>query len=270
MSDRLRELEQLVTLLRGPAGCPWDREQELRDLRAYLLEEAHEVATAIDSDLPHEIAGELGDLLFQIVFAARLGEEAGSFSMTDVICGIREKMIHRHPHVFGEDRLEDSDAVREAWEKRKLAGGGTSILEGVPPSLPTLLAAYRMTQKVAAVGFDWPDVDSAVAKVEEELAEVREEVTASREATSREALQEEIGDLIFTVANLARKLEIDPEAALALANRKFKRRFQDVETRLAARGGTLADSSLAELDDLWSEVKRSEKQTGNLPAADQS
>jgi MazG family protein len=258
VSDRLRELEQLIAILRGPAGCPWDREQELEDLRAYLLEEAHEVAAAIDSGEEQALAGELGDLLFQIVFVTKLGEEAGVFDMTQVIGRIQEKMIRRHPHVFGEETLPDSTSVRTAWERRKLDAHGKSILSGVPESLPTLLAAHRMTQKAAAVGFDWPDVESIVAKVHEELEEVQEEMSASDERDNKTALREEVGDLIFTVANLARRLEIDPDAALARANQKFKRRFERLEGKLAASGKSLADASLHELDDLWEEVKQVE------------
>jgi MazG family protein len=258
VSDRLRELEQLIVILRGPGGCPWDREQRLSDLRAYILEEAHEVAAAIDSGINRELASELGDLLFQIVFVAKLAEAAGAFDLTQVIRQIQQKMIRRHPHVFGEECLADSAAVREAWERRKLANREQSILAGVPTSLPTLLAAYRMTQKAAAVGFDWPDLESIVAKVEEELAELQAEIAGSGSGHEKKSIREEIGDLIFTVANLARRLEVDPEAALASANEKFKRRFQSLEIRLSERGGSLADATLGELDELWNEVKTDE------------
>ena len=258
MSDRLRELEQLVTILRGPSGCPWDREQELADLRAYLLEEAHETAAAIDSGDPGELAAELGDLLFLIVFVAGLCKEAGTFDLTQVIQQVHQKMIQRHPHVFGEEELSDSASVRRSWEKRKLAYRERSILADVPSSLPTLLAAYRMTQKAAGLGFDWPDVGSIVTKIDEELAELQAEISCTAENVDKDNVREEVGDLLFTVANLARRLEIEPEAALASANRKFKRRFQSLEAKIEERGESVGDSTLRELDALWNEVKREE------------
>ena len=259
MFDRLRELEQLVALLRGPEGCPWDREQELSSLRAYLLEEAHEVAAAIDASSDDDLASELGDLLFQIVFAVKVRQEAGAFDMSDVVQKVQRKMIDRHPHVFGDESLQDSSAVRQAWERRKIGRQNRSVLAGVPESLPTLLAAYRMTQKAAAVGFDWPEVGSIIEKISEELDEIRVELSPTDVAPDSEAVGEEIGDLLFTVANLARRLEIDPEAALASANKKFKRRFQAVETSLAADGGRLGETPLARLDELWEAVKKKER-----------
>lgn len=259
MPDRLPELEQLVAILRGPDGCPWDREQGLDDLRAYLLEEAHETAAAIDTGTLDEVRGELGDLLFQIVFAAKLCEEKGAFDLEDVTREIRRKMIQRHPHVFGDHSLEDSAAVRAAWESRKAERGKRSVLEGVPASMPTLLAAYRMTQKAAAVGFDWPDIGSIIRKVEEEIDELRREIAAPAASSRIEAITEEVGDLLFTVANLARRLEVDPDAALGAANRKFRRRFERVEQKLADRGTSPGEATLDELDRLWEEVKSCER-----------
>lgn len=258
MSDRLQKLEQLVTLLRGPAGCPWDRDQTLSDLRAYLLEEAHEAAAAIDSDNPDELSEELGDLLFQIVFVARICEESGYFDLSSVIERIHAKMVERHPHVFGDEQLPDSAAVRSAWEKRKLRDRQRSILADVPASLPALVAAYRVTQKVSAVGFDWPDVDSVLEKVDEELRELRGEIHSPNAGEGRESLREELGDLLFTIANLSRKLEIDPEAALAAANAKFRRRFQQVEVLVQERGKSLENATLGDLDKIWNEVKAGE------------
>ena len=264
MTDRISELEQLVVLLRGADGCPWDRSQELSDLRAYLIEEAHEAAAAIDEGATPELAAELGDLLFQIVFAARICEESGVFGLDQIIHGIRDKMIARHPHVFGNDRLQDSSAVREAWERRKAKTRQGSILSGVPDSLPALVGTLRMTHKAAAVGFDWPDIEAIIDKVEEELAELRHELgrdstTNSAGRRQKAALEEEIGDLMFTVANLARRLDIDPEGALAAANRKFRRRFQAVERKLEQVGKPVGETSLAELDRLWNEVKSEEE-----------
>ena len=250
----LRPLLDLVERLRAPDGCPWDREQGLGEVRAYLLEEAHELAAAIDGRDWREIAGELGDLLFQVAFIGRLAAEAGAFDVAGAIDGVRRKMVARHPHVFGDEELADAAAVRAAWERRKLQEepGRASLLGGVPVSLPALLGAYRLTQKAAGVGFDWPDAAAVLAKAEEEIGELRRALAAG----AVQAVREEVGDLLFTVANLARKLEIDPEAAMAAANRKFRRRFEHVEKGLAARGQRLGEATLAEMDALWDEAKR--------------
>ena len=249
----LQKLLALVARLRGPGGCPWDREQGLADIRAYLLEEAHEVAGAIDGGDWGELAEEMGDLLFQIAFIGRLAEEAGAFSLSQVIDGVHHKMVARHPHVFGDEVLADAEAVRQAWERRKLREkpGRAALLAGVPASLPALLGAYRLTQKAAGVGFDWPDAGAVLAKVEEETTEL----SAALAAGDREATREEMGDLLFTLANLARKLDVDPEAALAGANRKFRHRFEQVEKGLAAQGKSAAEATLEEMDALWEAAK---------------
>ena len=255
----LQKLVDLVARLRAPDGCPWDREQKLADTRAYLLEEAHEAAAAIDGDDGGEIAAELGDLLFQIAFIGRLGEESGAFTLAAAIEAVHQKMVARHPHVFGDEVLADSQAVREAWERRKLrqepARG--SLLSGVPASLPALLAAYRLTQKAAGVGFDWPRAAAVLAKLEEEIGELRQALASpdGGEETAAAAVREEVGDLLFTVANLARKLGVDPEAALAGTNRKFRQRFGRIEEELAARGKSPADATLAEMDEIWQAAK---------------
>jgi len=252
------KLRELVQRLRGPGGCPWDREQTLEDLRAYVVEEAHEVAAAISAGDADEIAAELGDLLFQVVFVACLAEEDGSFDLATVAERIHAKMVARHPHVFAEERLEDADAVRAAWERRKLAkenGEDASLLDGVPASLPALVGAYRMTQKAAGVGFDWPDAPSVLAKVREELGELEESLRGG----GKEEIREEVGDLLFAVANLARHLRIDPEAALASGNLKFRRRFAAVEAGLRAAGKKLGEATLDEMDALWNEAKRHER-----------
>ncbi|MFN7943259.1 MAG: nucleoside triphosphate pyrophosphohydrolase [Thermoanaerobaculia bacterium] len=258
----LAHLVALVARLRAPDGCPWDREQGLPDLRAYLLEEAHEVAAAIDRADWQELAAEMGDLLFQIAFLARLGEEAGELAPGEPMARVAAKMIARHPHVFGSERLADARAVRDAWERRKLrqgeAGGERSLLDGAAaPTLPSLLAAYRLTQKAAGVGFDWSHVGEVLTKLDEELAELRAEIAPATGPTAdKERLRDEVGDLLFTVANLARHLEIDPEAALAGTNLKFRRRFAHLETRLAENGRHLADATLEEMEALWQEAKR--------------
>jgi ATP diphosphatase len=264
----LQKLVDLVTRLRAPDGCPWDREQTLPDLRAYLLEEAHELASAIDLADWEAIGEEMGDLLFQLAFIGRLGEEAGSATLAEAIDRVYTKMVERHPHVFGGETLADSEAVRQAWERRKLKDEPKreSLFSGVPSSLPALLGAYRLTQKASGVGFDWPDAPAVLDKVEEETAELRQALAAG----SRAETAEEIGDLLFTLANLARKLEIDPEAALAAANLKFRRRFGFIETALAADGRSAADATLAEMDGLWNDAKRHERSrpAGEPGAAD--
>lgn len=261
MSDAtLQPLLDLVERLRAPGGCPWDREQGLGEVRAYLLEEAHELAAAIDGGDWGEIAGELGDLLFQAAFIGRLAAEAGAFDLAAAVDGVRRKMVARHPHVFGGEELADAAAVRAAWERRKLQEEPrrASLLAGVPASLPALLGAYRLTQKAAGVGFDWASAAPVLEKIEEELGELRRAIAAG----AAPAVREEVGDLLFTVANLARKLELDPEAALAAANRKFRQRFEHVERGLAASGRQLGEATLEEMDALWEEAKR---QPGQQP-----
>ena len=270
MSDRpvrdLGRLVELVARLRAENGCPWDRTQTLPDLRAYLIEECHEVAAAITAGDWDAIGEELGDLLFQVAFVARLGEEAGTLDLGRVIEGIHAKMIDRHPHVFGAaEELADAQAVRSAWERRKVEraadqGSARSILDGVPASLPALVGAYRASQKAAGVGFDWPDAASVFTKLREEIAELESALGGpAGETVDRRAVEEELGDLLFTVANLARKLEVDPEGALAGTNLKFRRRFQAIERKLAAEGRDVPSTSLEVLDGLWQAVKDEER-----------
>lgn len=259
-SHSLRRLFDLVARLRAPDGCPWDREQEIGDLRAYLLEEAHEVAAAIDAIDWDEICSEIGDLLFQIVFIVRLAEERSAFSLAKVVDRIEEKMISRHPHIFGDEVLVDSAAVHMAWERRKLdnAEPGVSLLGGVPESLPALLAAYRMTQKAAGIGFDWPDPLAVLDKVDEELAELRVELAEAEDPMSSPRVAGELGDLLFTMANLARHLGLDPEAAVAGANAKFRRRFKRMEEDLAAQALSLAEMDLETMERAWDAAKKAD------------
>ncbi|MFQ5351168.1 MAG: nucleoside triphosphate pyrophosphohydrolase [Thermoanaerobaculia bacterium] len=254
--DPLDRLRRLVARLRGPEGCPWDRQQTLADLRAYLVEEAHEAAAAIDDGDPPAVGEELGDLLFLVVFAAELLREQGGADIRQLAAAAEAKMISRHPHVFGDEQARDAAEVRKVWGRRKLAEQSptASILDGVPATLPALLEAYRMTQKAADVGFDWPQVEGVLAKIDEELGEVREAL-ADQPDERRERLRAELGDLLFTVANLARHLEVDPDAALASANRRFRVRFRQLEGSLAGDSRNLGELSLEELNALWEEAK---------------
>ncbi|MEM7352971.1 MAG: nucleoside triphosphate pyrophosphohydrolase [Acidobacteriota bacterium] len=266
MPADIEKLRQLIARLRSPDGCPWDREQTLDSVRAYLIEETHEAAAAIDGGDRQELRDELGDLLFQAVFVARLAEEEKAFDLGDAIDTVHDKMIARHPHVFGpaagegavSEPLTDAAAAHRAWERRKLESRGDeprrSVLAGVPSSLPALTGAHRMTQKAAGVGFDWPEIGGVMAKIREELAEV-DEVIATDEP---ERQKEEIGDLLFAVVNLARHLKIDPEAALSGANRKFRRRFEALEEVFVDRDRSLPDATLEELDAVWDEIKDQE------------
>jgi MazG family protein len=271
----LARLTALVARLRAPDGCPWDREQTLPDLRAYLLEEAHEVAAALDGGDRAELAGELGDLLFQIAFIGRLVEEAGGFPLGAALEAVEAKMIARHPHVFGGETLASAKEVREAWERRKVRSGEStrrSLLDGATgASLPALVAAYRLTQKAAGVGFDWREAGEVVAKLDEEIVELKELLSTpdGEEKIDAAALKqrriEEVGDLLFTVANLARHLEIDPEGALAAANLKFRRRFAAVEAGLAHAGRNVAEASLEEMEEQWQAAKRAEDPSRRPP-----
>ncbi len=256
----LERLVRLVRRLRAPDGCPWDRSQGLGDLRAYLIEEAHEAAAAIDSGDWGEIGEEIGDLLFQAAFILELAGEAGALGAGDVVDAIEAKMVDRHPHVFGGSRLETAAQVAQRWERRKLAeDGAAGTLSGVPASLPALVAAYRMGQKAAGVGFDWSAVPSVLAKLDEEVEELKEAHGAPATDPGRaDRLREEVGDVLFTVANVARHLEIDPEAALAAANRKFRRRFEAVERAIAQRGEKLAEVPSERLEEVWQEIKSTE------------
>lgn len=261
-ADDLAALDALVARLRAPDGCPWDREQGFDQIRAYLLEEAHEVAAAIDRRDWDELAEELGDLLFQLAFLGRLSEEEGRPGLERSIATVRAKMIERHPHVFGEPEAGaaaaaplDAEAVAAAWERNKLEGrgGDASLLDGLAASMPSLLAAYRMTQKAAGVGFDWATAGEVLAKVKEELGELEQALESEPERA-----RDEIGDLLFAVANLARHLGVDPEAAAAHANLKFRRRFRHIEERLRGEGRRLDDATLAEMEALWNEAKSNE------------
>ena len=247
----MTDLCEVMARLLAPDGCPWDREQTLDFLKPFLLEETYELLEALaDDDVPAH-REELGDVLFQIVFQAALREAEGAFTMDDVIAGIADKLRRRHPHVFGDNKLETSAEVLQQWGELKEKEKARRTLEGVPRAMPALARAQKLTERAAAVGFDWPDTAGPRAKVDEEVAEVDEAVT-SGDATRVRA---ELGDLLFAVVNLARKHGVDAETALRETSERFVTRFEAVEDRLRTRGRTPRESTLAEMDALWDEVK---------------
>ena len=261
----LPRLIEIMAKLRDPVnGCPWDLEQSFATIAPYTIEEAYEVAEAAESADPQALKEELGDLLLQVVFHARMAEEARHFSFNDVARSIADKMVRRHPHVFADDDVADAAAQTQAWEEQKAQerrakaaaeGRAESALDGVGIALPALTRAEKLQRRAARVGFDWPNLPPVLAKVEEEIAELKHEIAA--EAVP-ERLVDELGDLLFAVANLARHLKADPEQALRQANRKFERRFRAVETRLAAEGKTPTESTLDEMEAAWQRVKAEE------------
>ncbi len=254
----LPRLREIMARLRAPdGGCPWDREQDFATIAPYTVEEAYEVADAIERQAWDELRGELGDLLFQSVYHAQMADEAGLFDLGDVIKSISDKMLSRHPHVFGEDTTGKTTAQQTAdWEAQKARERGPArVLDGVALGLPALTRAVKLQRRAARVGFDWPSTDQVVAKIAEEAAEL---VDARANLTAAE-VAEEFGDLLFVMANLARHLEVDPEAALRAANAKFTRRFQRIEDWLAEDGRAPAQSDLTEMDALWNRAKAEEK-----------
>lgn len=256
-ADAVKKLLALMARLRGPDGCPWDREQTLKTLRPYVLEETYEVLEAMESGDPREHCEELGDLLLQIVFQARIAEEEGRFDFADVAEAISAKLVRRHPHVFGDAQVKDAEGVMRQWvalkrEEKAARGGGHSVLEGVPRELPALARAERLTEKASRIGFDWPDAAGARAKVEEELGELDEAIRRG----DRERVEDELGDVLFAVANLARKLSLPPEEALRNAVARFIARFEHVERELERRGVPHGTATLEEMDRLWEEAKR--------------
>jgi tetrapyrrole methylase family protein/MazG family protein len=253
--ERFDELVEIMARLRAPGGCPWDREQTHRSIRKYVIEEAYEVAEAIDRADPDELCGELGDLLLQVVFHAEMAREAGRFTIEDVCRRIVDKMRRRHPHVFGDVAVAGAADVVRNWEaiKAQERGAGASAIDGVPRALPALQRAERVGEKAARVGFDWPDAAAVLAKVDEERHELAEAMADG----SRERMHAELGDLLLAAANLARKLDVEPEDALAAAVDRFDARFRHLEGALRAAGRTVAAASAGELDALWEEAKRS-------------
>ncbi|MCY3668820.1 MAG: nucleoside triphosphate pyrophosphohydrolase [Gemmatimonadetes bacterium] len=255
------ELVAIMARLRGPGGCPWDRKQTHATLRPYLLEEAYEALEAIDAEDDAELCKELGDVLLQVVFHAQIAAEEGRFDIEAVGQAIVDKLIRRHPHVFDDASADGADEVLRRWEqikkqeRREQGEAAPSLLEGIPKHLPALMHAHRIQARVSQQGFDWDDIDGTLDKVEEEFAEVRKAWKAGEAA----AVEEEFGDLLFSLVNASRFLKVDPEQALRRAIAKFERRFRALEETVHARGEEIAALSLAALDEIWNEVKAREK-----------
>jgi tetrapyrrole methylase family protein/MazG family protein len=252
------DLVKLMTTLRGPNGCPWDRKQSLASLKPYVIEESYEVVDAIDRDDRAALLEEIGDFLLQAVFITELTREEGSFDIYDSITAIHDKLVRRHPHVFGDVEAKDAEQVLVNWEKltrdeRKAENKG--VLSGVPQSLPALLRAERLTEKAARVGFDWERTEDVLVKLDEETRELREAIASGE----NDRIHDELGDLLFTIANIARKLNVHAEEALQSTNRKFTRRFESMETKVHASDRNLDQLTLEEMDALWDEAKAEER-----------
>ena len=253
--DRLVEI---MATLRSPAGCPWDRAQNSTSLKPYLLEETYEVLEAIEEGTPHKLKDELGDLLFQVIFHAQLAHERGDFDINDILAGTIAKMTRRHPHVFGSAAASTPKEALQNWEEikrqEKAEAQDTSVLDGVPRQLPSLLRAQRLQEKAARVGFDWPEIEQVWRKLSEELRELR----AAMDRDNRVEVEAEMGDVLFVLVNLARWLEINPDEALHHTSQKFIKRFQFIERELSRQGKTPKQSTLTEMDALWEQAKRQE------------
>lgn len=260
--DNLQKLLDIMEKLRDPKeGCAWDVEQTFETIAPYTIEEAYEVAEAIDNKDMDGLKDELGDLMFQAVFHARMAEEAGHFNFSDVIDAISDKMIRRHPHVFGDEKYRDAEEQTVAWEEQKALERAEkkqkSILEGVTVGLPALTRAVKLQKRAARVGFDWPNTSGAIDKLNEEMLELSEELTEKQQ--DQEKIEEEFGDMMFVYANLARHLKIDPEQALKKANSKFTRRFNKIEQEIENKQSSFEKYSLEDLEELWDKAKKEEK-----------
>jgi MazG family protein len=258
----------IVARLRGPDGCPWDREQTLDSLRPYLIEESYELLESLDADDPDHHREELGDVLLQVLLQARIREEMGAFSFTDVAQGLADKLVHRHPHVFGDVTVRDARDVVRNWEaikSREKPERAGSALDGVPVALPSLQRAQRVQTRASRVGFDWPDAAPVLDKVVEELGETREAIAGG----APERVGEELGDLLFSVVNLARVHGVNAEEALRRATQRFIRRFRAVEVQVRQAGRNVRDCSLEELDALWNAVKTEERESPPLQGGGQ-
>ncbi|MBI5183356.1 MAG: nucleoside triphosphate pyrophosphohydrolase [Nitrospinae bacterium] len=262
-SEKRSHFDKLVDImerLRGQEGCPWDLEQTRESLKPFLIEETYEVLEAIDEDNPEKIKEELGDLLYQIIFYARIASERGEFDIYDVIDKIHDKMIRRHPHVFKEEKIDDSKKVLKRWEeikrKEKNNIGRRSVLDGIPKELPSLLRAQILQEKASRVGFDWEHIDQVFEKVEEEMEEFRK---AFSQKNTKE-MENEIGDLLFALVNIARFIEVNPEDALRKTLSRFIKRFRYIEEEIAKEGRDIKEVSLEEMDSIWERAKAGERE----------
>jgi nucleoside triphosphate diphosphatase len=267
--NQLGEAVAIMARLRGPDGCPWDREQTFDSIKRHTLEETYEVFDAIERRAWPDLKDELGDLLLQVLFYAQMASEAGYFTIQDVAANLNEKLIRRHPHIFAGAQAADSDAVLRNWEqikqteKKSSANSHTSMLDDIPRTMPAVLEANKLGSRAAKVGFDWPDSDGLFEKLNEEIGELKAELTQPRVAQSTPAVEAEFGDLLFTAVNLARHLKVDPESALRVANAKFRRRFAAMESATGGRDA-LAASTPSELDRLWNQAKNATSEPPEL------
>ncbi len=251
---RLKAFERLLNIMDElRKGCPWDKEQTMESLRHLTIEETYELSDAILSNDLDEIKKEVGDLMLHLVFYSKIGSEKNAFDITDVLNGISEKLIHRHPHIYGDIKVVDAEEVKNNWEKLKLQEGKKSVLEGVPKSMPPLVKAFRIQEKVKGVGFDWERPEQVWEKVEEELGELKSEVDSG---AVKDKIEGEFGDLLFSLVNYARFININPEDALEKTNRKFIKRFQFLEQAALKNQKALKDMSLAEMDVFWEQAKK--------------
>jgi MazG family protein len=253
LAESFLQLVAVVDRLRSPDGCPWDRKQTPQSMMPYLLEETYEVLESIESQDAQGLKEELGDLLLHILFQGRMAQDAGDFTLEESLQTITDKLIRRHPHVFGDGEAHDDEAINQSWETiKQQEKSRTSRLEGIPRNLPALTRARRMQEKAASVGFDWPAIEPVWAKVDEELSELRQ----ACDNAQPEAIAEEFGDLVFSLVNLGRFLKLDPEAALRQTMAKFEHRFQGIEQELLRRGRRLEDASLEEMDAIWNQFRK--------------
>ncbi len=263
--SKFERLVEIMAILRGPKGCPWDKEQDFNTLKPMLVEEVYEVLEAIDNNDFEGLSEELGDILLHVVFHGQLAREQGRFDINTVIDKICEKLVRRHPHVFGNEQASSSDEVIRNWEAIKAREKADklqnrtpeqrSLLEGIPSKLPAIHEAHQISSRAARVGFDWPDIEGVFEKLQEEVRELKEVIAEDKDDSRRERLEDEIGDMLFVIVNIARYLKVDSESALKRANRKFKSRFRFMERELEKQGKTLDETSLNEMEALWQRAK---------------
>jgi tetrapyrrole methylase family protein / MazG family protein len=257
--EKFEMLLQVMSRLRAPGGCPWDRKQSFDTIKSFLLEETYEVLDAIDARDWRGVAEELGDLLLQPVFLGEIAAEQGLFTISDSLDAINEKLVRRHPHVFGNAVAETPEDVKRRWDEikkeEKPTSSGESVLDGVPRNLPALVEAEKIGQKAASIGFEWPDIGGVLEKLQEEAAEL----VSAKETATQEHIEHELGDVLFTIVNLARFLKVDPEQALRKTNGRFRKRFAHVEKEIAGSPDTPAEISIERMEGLWQEAKRLEQ-----------